>query len=68
MSMPRITKSFKLEVAEGGKAIVTLDGEIIPGVTSYYINNDAEEQELVIELWKADNQGGMEIMNVTMAL
>ena len=60
----RSTKGFKLEVEPGGQTTVTLDGEVIRGITSYYINKDAEVQELTIELWKTDHQGNMDIMDV----
>ena len=63
----RITRKFQLEISEGGKAIIKLDDEVIPGITSFYVNNDAGEQ-LSIELWKADEQGNVDIMNVMVPL
>ena len=63
----RTTKAFKLEVLEGGVVSVWLDGEHIPGISSFYINRDASEQDFTIELWKTDDHGNMDIMNIMVA-
>jgi len=64
----RITRKFKLEILEGGHTTVTLDDEVISGVTSYHVNRDAGEQELSIELWKTDYQGNVDVMNIMIPL
>jgi len=64
MANIKLTKDFKLEVGEHGDAKVTLDGEVITRVVSFYINKDSDEQNLTIELWRQDDRGDLDIMNV----
>lgn len=61
-------KSFLLEITEGGKCRVELDGQPVQGITGYYISGEHQENDLDIDLYQAGPDGFMNVINVAVAL
>lgn len=68
MAETRSCKKFNLEILEGGKTQVLIDDVLVPNVSSFYISNDKEEQDLSIDLYQTDEQGFLNVISVMIGL